>query len=872
MSDHARELEPLFARYVEEHVLHGRVLAAGDLCGTRVDLIAPLVRLIERYQSITALLDTGLDTGLDGGMGAPDDHQPPSPSADKVLPQFAGFQTIERLGAGGMGEVFKLRDLTLNRIVAGKVIRRDPGAPASGGEFLREARSMALFADPRIVRILEFRPDNDPPVIIMEHVEGFELGRIGPSLEFAQRARVLIDICGALEHAHALGLQHRDLKPSNIMLDAQLAPRILDFGLSSGHPFRGHLKGTLYYVAPEQLDPSQPIDRRTDVYALGVVLYELLCGRPPYAASTDEGVIAAIRAGQPRLPVELDPRVPEPLQAVALKAMERDPALRYQAALELGADLQRYLDGRPVHARPSVYASTLGMRAAPHVQQIGEWLGLKLIYPHEAERLRAAYRALDAREDDWIVESRALSYSQIALYLGAFLLVCGSLFYFAAHRWYDAVNGIVGPLVVLGLPFAGLNAAAHHLYRRDHKAVAVAFFLAAVGLLPLLLIILFHETGFLVVAPDTPGQLFLDGSISNRQLQVTSLVAGLWCGALALRTRTAALSTVCAILVLFFGVAVLSDLGLRSWLEAGRWDLLALNALPLVAVYAGLGALAERRQRPWFARPAYVAGALLVIVVLELLALDGRTFYYLGLLAAVAAIGERERPPAPRHAGRDDAERRRLLRARLSPRSPRHRAPDRRRPAALHALAVRHPATARLSGPHRRVLAQLRLDLPGPRARHRAPQPDAPAPRVLLRGRAEHWRRALSDRRTPGLVRSPALGHRGHRGGIDRARGGIRLRQKREETRVYGRNTLTPARTVNGQPIDLTGVRATSVLDVEEVLEPEEQMHGARQRARRRRVDNDVVVEHEAVEIVLVPAPRRSGPEPRTSPLSGSRR
>ncbi len=489
---------------------------------------------------------------------------------------------------------------------------------------------MALFADRRIVRIFEFRPDADPPVIIMEHVDGFELGRIGPSLEFAQRARVLVDICGALEHAHALGLQHRDLKPSNIMVDAQLAPRILDFGLSSGHPFRGHLKGTLYYAAPEQLDPSKPIDRRTDVYALGVVLYELLCGRPPYAGASDDAVIAAIRAGQPKLPVELDPRVPEPLQAIALKAMERDPAERYQSALDLGADLQRYLDGRAVQARPSVYASTLGIRVAPHLQQVGEWLRLRLIYPHEAERLRSAYRALDARDDDWIVESRALSYSQIALYLGAFLLVCGSLFYFAAHRWYDAVRGVARPLLVLGLPFAGLNAAARHLYRRDHKAVAVAFFLAAVGLLPLLLIILFHETGLLVVAPDTPGQLFQDGSISNRQLQVTTVIACLWCGMLAFQTRTAALSTVCAVLVFFCGLSVLADFGLRSWLEDGRWDLLALHAIPLVAVYAGLGAYTEREKRPWFARPAYVAGALLLITALELLALNGRTFHYLG--------------------------------------------------------------------------------------------------------------------------------------------------------------------------------------------------------------------------------------------------
>jgi serine/threonine protein kinase len=619
MIDHPSELEPLFARFVEEHVLHGRVLSAAELCGARVDLVGPLERLIARYRSITSAFD-----GEPSLLGRP-------MSSGDPLPVFDGFQTIERLGAGGMGEVFKLRDLTLDRIVAGKVIRRDPGAPATIGEFLREARSMALFADRRIVRILEFRPDADPPVIIMEHVEGFELGRIGPSLEFAQRARVIVDICGALEHAHALGLQHRDLKPSNIMVDAQLSPRILDFGLSSGHPYRGHLKGTLHYVAPEQLDPSRPIDRRTDVYALGVVLYELLCGRPPYAGSTDEAVIGAIREGQPKLPVEIDPRVPEPLQAVALKAMERDPAQRYQSALDLAADLQRFLDGRPVLARPSVYASTLGSRVAPHLLQVGEWLRLRLIYPHEAERLRSAYRALDAREDDWIVESRALSYSQIALYLGAFLLVCGSLFYFAAHRWYDAVHGVVRPLLVLGLPFAGLNAAAHLLYRRDHQAVAVAFSLAAVGLLPLLLVILFHETGLFVVAPGTPAQLFQDGSVSNRQLQITTLIACLWCGALALRTRTAALSTVCAALVGCFGLSVLTDLGLRSWLEDGRWDLLALNALPLVAGYAALGTLAERGQRPWFARPAYVAGAVLLIAVLELLALDGRMFHYLGL-------------------------------------------------------------------------------------------------------------------------------------------------------------------------------------------------------------------------------------------------
>jgi len=620
MSGISTDLDSLFADFVNAHVRDGRRLAAAELCAGQPHLIGPLNALISRYLSITTALDDGEHVEAGGEAGDVGS-----------LPHFDGFHTIERLGIGGMGEVFKLRDLSLDRMVAAKVMRRDSRASGDAAAFLREARSLALFADRRIVRIFEVRPAADPPVIIMEFVEGFELGRIGPSLEFGQRARLMIEICEAVQHAHALGLQHRDLKPSNIMVDAQLVPRILDFGLSSGRPDRGHFKGTPQYVAPEQLDPSQPIDNRTDVYALGVMLYELVCGRPPYAGASDAEIVAAIRGGQPRLPIEIAPQTPEPLQAIALTAMEREPARRYQSATDLAADLRRYLEGRPVHARPSLYATTLGARVAPHLQQIREWLGLRLIHPHEADRLRAAYAALDAREDDWIVESRTLSYSQIALYLGAFLLVCGSLFYFTAHRWFDAVHGVARPLAVLGLPFAGLNLAAHLLYRRDHKAVAVAFYLAAVGLLPLLLAILFHETGLLVVAPDTPGQLFANGAISNRQLQITTAVAAAWCGVLAVRTRTAALSTVGIALVLLFGLAVLADFGLRGWLISGRWDRLARHLVPLVATYAAIGVAAERRTWSWLARPAYTAGAVLLIAVLELLALDGRMLEMLGV-------------------------------------------------------------------------------------------------------------------------------------------------------------------------------------------------------------------------------------------------
>jgi hypothetical protein len=605
---------------VEHHVLHDAELPVEALCEGRPDLLEPLRALVARYHAVTRSLDaTGSRVITSGLEVAPD------------LPTFDGFRTIERLGSGGVGEVYKLQDLKLGRVVAAKVLRARPAITTGVADFVREARSLALFSDPRIVSVHEVRPDATPPMILMEYVDGFELGAIGRSLDVAQRARVVKEVCEAVHRAHGLGLSHRDLKPANIMLDATLAPKILDFGLSTRDPSTGHFAGTLAYIAPEQLEPTQPIDARADIYALGVILYELLCDHLPFTGQTESEVIAKIRAGAPPLPVEVDPRVPEPLQAIALKAMERQPADRYATAMDMALDLQRYLDGRPVLVRPTQYAFALDTRVAPHLEQIAEWERLKLVYPHEAAGLRSAYRQLARREDDWIVESRTLSYSQIALYLGAFLLMCGSLFYFGAHRFYEAVRGIARPAVVLAVPFAGLNLAAHHLFKRDHKAVAVAFYLGAISLLPLFLLIFFHETHVWVVPEGTPGQLFTNGAVSNRQLQVTIFAAGAWAAWLALRTRTGALATVLSVLAFLFTLAVLADYGLREWFEQGRYDRFALRVAPLVAVYALAGQAGERTSRAWLATPLFLGAALVFVVSLEMLALDGRAFEYLHL-------------------------------------------------------------------------------------------------------------------------------------------------------------------------------------------------------------------------------------------------
>ncbi|MBI3931988.1 MAG: protein kinase [Acidobacteria bacterium] len=610
------ELEALLAKYVEAHVTRGERLDPGEMCADHPELLASLRVLVDRYES------------LDGSLASSGD--PPrqeSPGAPAPLPSFPGFRTLERLGRGGGGEVYKLQDVTLGRVVAAKVLRRDSPLAASVGDFLREARSLALFEDPRIVRILEYRPA-DPPVLFMEFVDGFGVDEIGPSLEYTQRARIVAEVAEALEGAHRLGMQHRDLKPSHILVDARLQPKILDFGLSRGEPDRGHGVGTLAYMAPEQLDAGRLIDGRSDVYALGVVFYELLCGVRPYAGDGDEDLIAAIRAGEPRLPAEVENGVPEPLQAVALKAMALEPTDRYASAQEMALDLRRYLAGRPVLARPATYRAALARRVGPHVEQIGDWERLRLIYPHEGERLRAAYSQLEARDEDWIVSSRVLSFAQISLYLGAFLLACGSLLYFGVYL-NDAVKGIGRPTLTLLLPFVGLSVLAQRLYCREHRAVAVAFHLSATALLPLALLILFREAGLFMGGATGEGALF--EKVTNRQLQIALLLATAWLAWLAARTRTVALASGFGGAFLGAHLALLGDFGLRRWVDEGRWDLVAVGLVPLLAVAAGLGRGLEWRGWAWFAQPLYFGSAALCVAILELFALEGRAFAHLGV-------------------------------------------------------------------------------------------------------------------------------------------------------------------------------------------------------------------------------------------------
>ena len=296
----------------------------------------------------------------------------PQPSASELEmlppPQIPGFEFEKELGRGGMGVVFKARQVALNRPVAVKMILS--GAFAGSQErqrFLAEAEAIAKLQHPGIVQIHEFGTHGPHSYFAMEFVEGGSLeGRLRQT-PLASRLAALLTrrLAEAIEAAHEHGIVHRDLKPGNILLAqgpgeeeaADLWPKITDFGVAkatgSNLTATGEVIGTPNYMAPEQAaGRGNEIGPATDVYALGTILYECLTGRPPFCAATVMDTIMQVIHTEPIGVRQLQPRTPKDLETICLRCLQKDPDKRYARARDLADDLGRFLRGEPIQARP----------------------------------------------------------------------------------------------------------------------------------------------------------------------------------------------------------------------------------------------------------------------------------------------------------------------------------------------------------------------------------------------------------------------------------------------------------------------------------------------------------------------------------------
>jgi eukaryotic-like serine/threonine-protein kinase len=284
-----------------------------------------------------------------------------APFVQSPLPDVPGYEILSVLGRGGMGVVYKARQLKLNRLVALKMIlAREHAGPEHRERFRLEGEAVARLQHPHIVQIYEVGEHNGLPYFSLEYVDGGSLAQAirGAPQKARMAAELVEELAGAIQAAHEQDIVHRDLKPANVLLTSEDVPKITDFGLAkrldsdTGQTRSGAILGTPSYMAPEQAaGKTRQIGPGADIYALGAILYELLTGRPPFRAETPLDTVLQVLSEEPVSPSRLRPELPRDLETICMKCLRKAPQDRYHSARALAADLRRYLNHEPIRAR-----------------------------------------------------------------------------------------------------------------------------------------------------------------------------------------------------------------------------------------------------------------------------------------------------------------------------------------------------------------------------------------------------------------------------------------------------------------------------------------------------------------------------------------
>ncbi len=289
----------------------------------------------------------------------PEENRPVSD--EKVLHRLGDYELLAEIARGGMGVVYKARQLSLNRIVAVKVVLHGPfSSPEFVQRFRTETAAIATLQHPNIVAIYEVGAEQQEHFFSMEYIDGPNLAEVirGKPLPTRRAAEYLQTIAATVAYAHQRGVLHRDLKPSNVLVDAFAQPHITDFGLAkllgtdADLTTTGQVLGSPNYIAPEQaVGKRHEVGPAADIYSLGAILYHLITGNPPFQGETLQDILLQVQHVDPVAPRRLNPSVPVDLQTICLKCLQKEPGRRYRSAQELADDLGRFLKHEPIHAR-----------------------------------------------------------------------------------------------------------------------------------------------------------------------------------------------------------------------------------------------------------------------------------------------------------------------------------------------------------------------------------------------------------------------------------------------------------------------------------------------------------------------------------------
>ncbi len=390
-----------------------------------------------------------------------------SHSSSGALPcRFGDYELCEELGRGGMGVVYKARQLSLRRTVAVKMIHgRFAAEPSAVQRFRAEAEAAAKLQHANIVQVYEVGQYEGQPFFSMQYVEGQSLSQLlkQVSLSPKRAARYVEQISRAVAHAHEHGVLHRDLKPSNVLIDARDQPRVMDFGLAkqlesdAQITVSGQLLGTPPYMSPEQAGARRSeIGPASDVYSLGVVLYELLTGQPPFRGANAWETLRLVRESDPRLPRTLNPQIPRDLEMICLKCLEKDPRDRYPSATALAEDLERYLDGDSI----SISSLSLFERLARTLERGSldvEFRAWRRILHHFAWIVFLAHLVLFTLESRWW----EFPWTVFAAVRSAEYAAMGLVLWLLRRQWYPPRGAPSRQLLALWLAFVAGSVVLH---------------------------------------------------------------------------------------------------------------------------------------------------------------------------------------------------------------------------------------------------------------------------------------------------------------------------------------------------------------------------------------------------------------------------